>query len=136
MRGERGHNNGMNKNISRHLIMLIIIWRLGEGRVPKLEPKHTRTLQVTKDFVFQSQARRDLTYNPEFVDIVKKVDLQPLAQISGVLEELLDRYNQTCADMEDSNRNESQAEHFVRVPGPKWTVMKGIETCKRWNMKL
>ena len=115
--------------------LVIMLEMMGGGTI-EIENTRMVTYQVTRDFIFQSRVRRDLTYNPEYVDIAKKVDLKPLAQIAGVLEELLGRYNNTCGYIEDTKRNSSMEGHFVHVPGPNMTVMKGIETCKRLDMKL
>ena len=41
-------------------IIAIILLGMGEEKMAEIEEKETMAYQVTRDFIFQSQARRDL----------------------------------------------------------------------------
>ena len=94
------------------------------------------SFQVTKDFIFESQPRRDLIYNPEFIKIVQRVDLGTLGQNIDVLSSLMNEYNRTCDYFAEVRLNANKAKHFVYIPTQGATLMEGVDTCKRLGMKL
>ena len=89
------------------------------------------TYHITRDFIFQSTPRHDLIYNPEYLEIVKRINLQPLIMATDVLRQLMARYNYTCDKMDREWVESSRSNRFTRITPKGATVMEGVSTCKK-----
>ena len=94
------------------------------------------TYHITRDFIFQSTPRHDLIYNPEYLEIVKRINLQPLISATDVLRQLITRYNNTCDKMDREWAESSRSNRFTRITAKGATVMEGVSTCKKLGLKL
>ena len=94
------------------------------------------TYRITRDFIFQSTPHHGLIYNPEYFEIVKQVDLQPLTRATDVLHELVKRYDNTCERMDENRYNTSRKRNFIRIPSNGATVMKVVSMCKKLGLRL
>ena len=92
--------------------------------------------RVTQDFIFQSTPNHDLLYNPEVIQIVKKIDLTLLSEVTNLLLQLLRRYESGCDQVDELNYNITQSSSFVKVPEPGISVIKAVNVCKQMGMKL
>ena len=124
------------RNIQRALLILCAGIMRPTFAFVSTEGVADTSFQVTEDFIFESQSRQDLIYNPEFVEIVKRIDLSPLVQITEVLSDLMDQYNRTCDHFDEIRQNISKAKHFVHIPAHQATLMEAVDTCRGLGMKL
>ena len=67
---------------------------------------------------------------------MKRIDLQPLYQTVNVLSSLVSRYNETCHETGRHSSNSSRHDQFLRIPGERMTVFKGLKTCKSLGIQL
>ena len=118
--------------LSIGLVTMAIFGVIIPNEALEMNPTH----HITRDFIFQSTPRHDLIYNPEYLEIVKNVDLFPLTQATEVLVQLVGRYNDTCRSMYEKTLNISRAKRFTRIPAKHATVMDGVSTCKKLGLKL
>ena len=94
------------------------------------------TYRITRDFIFRSTPHHGLIYNPEYFEIVKQINIQPLIRAIDVLHKLVGRYDNTCGRMDQDRYNSSHENDFVRIPSNGATVMEGVSMCKKLGLRL
>ena len=94
------------------------------------------TYRSTDDFVFEIVEWSDITYNPSYFRIVKRINLQPLYKTVEILTSLVSKYNHTCLDKGESSDNHPSHNRFFKIPGTALTVSSGLRLCKNLGMKL
>ena len=78
--------------------------------------------KATTDYVFQSTLRPDVLYNPRYLEVVKKIDLSPLARSVALIWDLLRSFNESCHETRLWLSAQSNKPRIVRVPGKKLSV--------------
>ena len=120
--------------------LIVIIWSLGALCHGLYGAKGLEeagpTYRITRDFIFQSTPHHGLIYNPEYFEIVKRINLQPLTHATDVLHQLVGRYGNTCGTMDEDRYNTSRKSNFIRIPSKGATVMEGVSMCKKLGLRL
>ena len=89
--------------------------------------------KATTDYVFQSTLRPDVLYNPRYLEVVKKIDLSPLARSVALIWDLLRSFNESCHETRLWLSAQSNKPRIVRVPGKKLSVTDGVHLCNNFG---
>ena len=89
--------------------------------------------KATTDYVFESLARPDILYNPGHLDIVKRVDLNPLSDSVETIKRLLKNFNASCTSRAQHTVVRNNQPRIIRIPGKALSVTEGVHLCKEFG---
>ena len=84
--------------------------------------------KASKDFIYHSTLRSDILYNPRYIQIAKKIDLDPLSKSIIAIKDLLSAYNRSCAQQENWYSESQGAKEVGRKAslGFQWESEPGV----------
>ena len=109
-------------------IALSLIIPMIVSGVAKFTPR--TTYKATDDFIFESTLRSDILYNPSYLQVVKKIDLNPLNRSITAIKDLLSAFNNSCLQPRNDDSQPNSETRIIRIQGNAITIADGSHLCQ------
>ena len=88
------------------------------------------TYKVTEDYIFETNLRPDILYNPKYLQLAKHIDLTSLTKSVEAIKTLLIAFNTSCTRQKLRTSSSNARTRMVEIPGESLSVTDGIHLCK------
>ena len=75
------------------------------------------TYKVTEDYIFETNLRPDILYNPKYLQLAKHIDLTSLTKSVEAIKNLLIAFNTSCTRQKLRTSSSNAQTRMVEIPG-------------------